>query len=152
MTRSPYEIVEVRRIDREIGRFGGIFRTVFQADRLSSTGRRVMTRSDEIEWRRSDLTYRRDDFETKLQAAHDEVVQFLLGRGWEPLRSDDTGRVTTFRRKSEESLTARLARRALGTGWLLLNGRWIYRPTARPRDRTTNTTGRLNTSPLPGTG
>lgn len=154
MASSRYEIVEVRRIDQELGRYGGVFRSVYQAERVGFPGRRVLTRSHEVEWRRSDLTYRSDDLHAKLRAAHDQVLDFLLARGWEPLGTDQTGRVATLRRKSDASITARLASRGLGSGWLLLNGHWIYRPGAGSPSsgQTRHTTGGLCTNPLGGAG
>lgn len=154
MTSPRYEIVEIRRIDRETGRFGGVFRTVFQAECVGHADRRLLTRSEEIEWRRSDLSYREAHLETKLQAAYDQILGFLLTRGWEPLGTNEGGRVTTLRRDIRRSITARLGRSRLGSDWLMFNGHWICRPAASARSEKSDlgTTGGLTTSPLPGVG
>ncbi len=125
MTELKFEIVELEEVTREVGRFGGIFRTVVIARRIGPAGIQVLAESDEIEWRRSDGIDARQDSENGIRAAHQRIIQSLLARGWEPMGVDAAGRVVTLKRR----LPAADAEAPVGTSrWRRISGKLLRLP------------------------
>ncbi len=101
MAEPKFEVAEIRQITREMGLFGGIFRSLILAERISSSGAKIIARSRMVEWRKSDERYRQIRVETEIGSAYQQILQVLLADGWEPLGTDPEGRVVTLRRRIE---------------------------------------------------
>ncbi len=153
---SKFEIAEIKQVTREVGFFGGIFRSIVEVERISPSGTETIARSDVVEWRVSDRRHGAVELDRKIRAIHQKALQGLLADGWEPMGTDPHGRVVTLRRPVRQSATRgpdsfRLDRDA---GWCRLDGRWVR--LANTGALHTGETGsqRLNrelqTQPLPG--
>jgi hypothetical protein len=107
MPEDTYEIAQIREIVREVGRFGGIMRLLFVAERITVDKSETIAMSSEFEWQKSEkLTD--SDLEQATRKLHTTVLQALLKDAWEPVGTDNRGRVMALRRKirQEESASA----------------------------------------------
>lgn len=97
MGETIYEVAQIREIVREVGRFGGIMRLLYVAERTDPEGTETIAMSTEYEWQKGvepDPAERED----KAHELHNLVLQSLLKDGWEPIGADTNGRVMALRR------------------------------------------------------
>ena len=99
MSETKYEVAQIREIIREVGRFGGIMRMLFVAERTSPDGSETIAMSSEFEWQKNAEHYDDEDIERTRRTLHNHVLQALLAEGWEPIGTDGEGRVMALRRE-----------------------------------------------------
>lgn len=100
MNETTYEVAQIRQITREVGRFGGIMRLLFVAERISPTGTETIAMSSEFEWQK-EQRLAEGELEDTSRHLHGLVLQSLLRDGWEPVGTDEQGRVMALRRPIE---------------------------------------------------
>jgi len=93
-----FEIAQIREITHEVGRFGGIMRLLFVAERTTHGGTETIAMSSEFEWQK-DKKMSAEELERTSRNLHNLVLQSLLTDGWEPIGTDEKGRVMALRRK-----------------------------------------------------
>ncbi len=99
MSETIYEVAQIREIIREVGRFGGIMRMLFIAERTSPEGSETIAMSSEFEWQKDAGQYCEEDIKRIRRTLHSHVLQALLAEGWEPIGTDGEGRVMALRRE-----------------------------------------------------
>ncbi len=92
-----HEIAQIREITHEVGRFGGIMRLLFVAERTTHEGTETIAMSSEFEWQK-DKKVSEQELEQAARQLHNRVLQSLLSDGWEPIGTDEKGRVMALRR------------------------------------------------------
>ncbi len=97
MSEIKYEIAQIREITHEVGRFGGILRLLFVAERTTHEGTETIAMSNEFEWQK-DKKVPEQELERATRKLHNMVLQSLLADGWEPIGTDEKGRVMALRR------------------------------------------------------
>jgi hypothetical protein len=97
MTETTYEVAQIRQINREVGRFGGIMRLLFVAEKTTPEGTETIAMSSEFEWQK-DKKLPEGELEDMTRHLHSLVLQSLLRDDWEPIGTDDKGRVMALRR------------------------------------------------------
>lgn len=97
MSETVYEVAQIREIVREVGRFGGIIRLLFVAERTGPESSETIAMSTEIEWQKG-KELPAAELEDRSRVLHNLVLQSLLKDGWEPIGSDHKGRVMALRR------------------------------------------------------
>lgn len=102
MGEGMYEVVQIREIVHEIGRFGGIMRLLFVAEKTSPEGSETIAMTSEFEWQKHHDQKMQDEVERARRTLHRQVLQALLKEGWEPIGADSTGRVMALRRRIPE--------------------------------------------------
>jgi hypothetical protein len=98
MPEDQFEVAQIREIRREVGRFGGIMRLLFVAERISVEATETIAMSTEFEWQMN-VKVSDSDMEQATRKLHTAVLQALLADAWEPIGTDDKGRVMALRRK-----------------------------------------------------
>lgn len=102
MTETIYEVAQIREIVREVGRFGGIMRLLFVAEKTTPEGSETIAMSTEVEWQKGKEPSEAE-LGDKARVLHNLVLQSLLKDGWEPIGADAKGRVMALRRMMVES-------------------------------------------------
>ncbi len=102
MSETKYEVAQIREITREVGRFGGILRRLYVAERTSPEGIDTIAMSSEFEWQMNADTMDENEIEKASRTLHSHVLQALLADGWEPIGTDSDGRVMALRRPLPE--------------------------------------------------
>ena len=104
MSETKHEIAQIREVTHEVGRFGGIMRLLFVAERTTHEGTETIAMSREFEWQK-DKKVSDQELEKAARKLHNLVLQSLLSDGWEPIGTDEKGRVMALRRTltSDES-------------------------------------------------
>ncbi len=104
MSETKHEIAQIREVTHEVGRFGGIMRLLFVAERTTHEGTETIAMSREFEWQK-DKKVSDQELERAARKLHNLVLQSLLSDGWEPIGTDEKGRVMALRRTltSDES-------------------------------------------------
>ena len=97
MSETKHEIAQIREITHEVGRFGGIMRLLFVAERTTHEGTETIAMSREFEWQK-DKKVSEQELEQAARKLHSLVLQSLLSDGWEPIGTDEKGRVMALRR------------------------------------------------------
>ncbi|GMR10367.1 MAG: hypothetical protein BMS9Abin28_1188 [Anaerolineae bacterium] len=97
MGEAMFEIAQIREITHEVGRFGGIMRLLFVAERTTHEGTETIAMSSEFEWQK-DEKIPEEELEQAARNLHNLVLQSLLSDGWEPIGTDERGRVMALRR------------------------------------------------------
>lgn len=97
MSETVYEVAQIREIVREVGRFGGIMRLLFVAEKITPEETETIAMSTELEWQKKERPSD-DELEEKARVMHNAVLQSLLKDGWEPIGADAKGRVMALRR------------------------------------------------------
>jgi hypothetical protein len=97
MSETKHEIAQIREITREVGRFGGIMRILYVAERTTHEGTETIAMSKEFEWQK-DKNLSEQELEQATRKLHNLVLQSLLSDGWEPIGTDEKGRVMALRR------------------------------------------------------
>ena len=97
MSETKHEIAQIREITHEVGRFGGIMRLLFVAERTTHEGTETIAMSREFEWQK-DKKVSDQELEQAARKLHNLVLQSLLSDGWEPIGTDEKGRVMALRR------------------------------------------------------
>jgi hypothetical protein len=97
MTETTYEVAQIRQITREVGRFGGIMRLLFVAEKTGPDGTETIAMSSEYEWQK-DKRLPEGELEDMSRHLHNVVLQSLLTDGWEPVGTDERGRIMALRR------------------------------------------------------
>ena len=97
MSESKHEIAQIREITHEVGRFGGIMRLLFVAEKTTHEGTETIAMSSEYEWQK-DEKISEEELEQASRNMHNLVLQSLLADGWEPIGTDEKGRVMALRR------------------------------------------------------
>ena len=97
MSDSKHEIAQIREITHEVGRFGGIMRLLFVAEKTTHEGTETIAMSSEYEWQK-DEKISEEELEQAARNMHNLVLQSLLADGWEPIGTDEKGRVMALRR------------------------------------------------------
>lgn len=98
MSKDLYEVAQIREITREVGRFGGIMRLLFVAEKITVENTETIAMSTEFEWQK-DTELSESELEQSTRKLHTAVLQALLADGWEPIGTDVKGRVMALRRK-----------------------------------------------------
>jgi len=98
MPEDQFEVAQIREIRREVGRFGGIMRLLFVAERISVEDTETIAMSTEFEWQLN-VKVSESDMEQATRKLHTAVLQALLADAWEPIGTDSQGRVMALRRK-----------------------------------------------------
>jgi hypothetical protein len=98
MPEDQFEVAQIREIRREVGRFGGIMRLLFVAERITVEATETIAMSTEFEWQMN-VKVSDSDMEQATRKLHTAVLQALLADAWEPIGTDDKGRVMALRRK-----------------------------------------------------
>lgn len=98
MAETVYEVAQIREIIREVGRFGGIMRMLFVAEKITPEGTETIAMSSELEWQKKERP-EQSELEDRGRAMHTSVLQALLAEGWEPIGADAKGRVMALRRE-----------------------------------------------------
>ncbi len=103
MSDIKHEVAQIREVTHEVGRFGGIMRLLFVAERTTHEGTETIAMSSEFEWQK-DKKMPQEELDRAARKLHNLVLQSLLSDGWEPMGTDEKGRVMALRRKlvSEE--------------------------------------------------
>jgi hypothetical protein len=97
MSETKHEIAQIREIIREVGRYGGIMRMLYVAERTTHEGTETIAMSKEFEWQK-DKNLSEQELEQATRKLHNLVLQSLLSDGWEPIGTDEKGRVMALRR------------------------------------------------------
>lgn len=97
MPETIYEVAQIREIVREVGRFGGIMRMLFVAEKITPDDSETIAMSSELEWQKKEQPDEAE-LEEKARVMHNLVLQSLLKDGWEPIGADAKGRVMALRR------------------------------------------------------
>ena len=97
MSETKHEIAQIREITHEVGRFGGIMRLLFVAERTTHEGTETIAMSNEFEWQK-DKKLSDEELERASRKLHNMVLKSLLSEGWEPIGTDEKGRVMALRR------------------------------------------------------
>ena len=97
MSETKHEIAQIREVTHEVGRFGGIMRLLFVAERTTHQGTETIAMSSELEWQK-DKKMPQEEMERAARKLHNRVLQSLLSDGWEPIGTDEKGRVMALRR------------------------------------------------------
>ena len=103
MGEGKFEVAQIREIQREVGRFGGIMRLLFIAEKTSPEGTETIAMTSEFEWQKQHDQESREDVERARRTLHSQILQALLEDGWEPIGTDAGGRVMALRRKLPEA-------------------------------------------------
>jgi hypothetical protein len=98
MSEAMFEIGQIREITHEVGRFGGIMRLLFVAERTTHEGTETIAMSSEFEWQKNEKIPV-EELERTTRNLHNSVLQSLLSDGWEPIGTDERGRVMALRRR-----------------------------------------------------
>ena len=98
MPEDQFEVAQIREIRREVGRFGGIMRLLFVAERITVEATETIAMSTEFEWQLN-VKVSESDMEQATRKLHTAVLQALLADAWEPIGTDSQGRVMALRRK-----------------------------------------------------
>ena len=98
MPEDQFEVAQIREIRREVGRFGGIMRLLFVAERITVEATETIAMSTEFEWQMN-VKVSDSDMEQATRKLHTAVLQALLADAWEPIGTDNQGRVMALRRK-----------------------------------------------------
>lgn len=98
MPDDQFEVAQIREIRREVGRFGGIMRLLFVAERITVEDTETIAMSTEFEWQLN-VKVSDSDMEQATRKLHTAVLQALLADSWEPIGTDNQGRVMALRRK-----------------------------------------------------
>jgi hypothetical protein len=98
MSEAQYEVAQIREITHEVGRFGGIMRLLFVAERTTHEGTETIAMSNEFEWQK-DKKIPEEKLDQAARQLHSLVLQSLLSDGWEPIGTDEKGRIMALRRK-----------------------------------------------------
>jgi len=98
MSEARHEIAQIREITHEVGRFGGIMRLLFVAERTTHEGTETIAMSSEYEWQKAERISE-EELEQATRHLHNLVLQSLLADGWEPIGTDEKGRVMALRRR-----------------------------------------------------
>ncbi len=98
MSEAMFEIAQIREITHEVGRFGGIMRLLFVAERTTHEGTETIAMSSEFEWQK-DEKIPEEELEHATRNLHNLVLQSLLSDGWEPIGTDERGRIMALRRR-----------------------------------------------------
>ena len=98
MPEDQFEVAQIREIRREVGRFGGIMRLLFVAERITVEATETIAMSTEFEWQMN-VKVSDSDMEQATRKLHTAVLQALLADAWEPIGTDGQGRVMALRRK-----------------------------------------------------
>ena len=97
MPEDQFEVAQIREIRREVGRFGGIMRLLFVAERITVEATETIAMSTEFEWQMN-VKVSDSDMEQATRKLHTAVLQALLADAWEPIGTDSQGRVMALRR------------------------------------------------------
>ena len=97
MSETKHEIAQIREITHEVGRYGGIMRLLYVAERTTHEGTETIAMSKEFEWQK-DEKITDEELERAGRKLHNLVLQSLLSEGWEPIGTDEKGRVMALRR------------------------------------------------------
>ena len=108
MSETKHEIAQIREVTHEVGRFGGIMRLLFVAERITHEGTETIAMSREFEWQK-DKKVSDQELEQAARKLHNLVLQSLLSDGWEPIGTDEKGRVMALRRTLTSEEPANLA-------------------------------------------
>jgi hypothetical protein len=103
MGEGKFEVAQIREIVREVGRFGGIMRLLFIAEKTSPEGTETIAMTSEFEWQKQHDQESQEDVERARRTLHSQILQALLEEGWEPVGTDAIGRVMALRRKLPEA-------------------------------------------------
>lgn len=103
MGEGKFEVAQIREILREVGRFGGIMRLLFIAEKTSPEGTETIAMTSEFEWQKQHDLESQEDVERARRTLHSQILQALLEEGWEPIGTDAGGRVMALRRKLPEA-------------------------------------------------
>jgi hypothetical protein len=103
MPEDQFEVAQIREIRREVGRFGGIMRLLFVAERITVEATETIAMSTEFEWQMN-VKVSDSDMEQATRKLHTAVLQALLADAWEPIGTDDKGRVMALRRKITQEI------------------------------------------------
>jgi hypothetical protein len=106
MGEGKFEVAQIREILREVGRFGGIMRLLFVAEKTSPEGTETIAMTSEFEWQKHQDEESQDEMERARRTLHAQILQALLQEGWEPIGTDANGRVMALRRKLPEAPVA----------------------------------------------
>ena len=98
MPDDTFEVAQIREIVREVGRFGGIMRLLYVAEKITADETETIAMSTEFEWQMN-VKISDSDKEQATRKLHTAVLQALLADAWEPIGTDDKGRVMALRRK-----------------------------------------------------
>jgi hypothetical protein len=97
MSETKHEIAQIREVTHEVGRYGGIMRLLYVAERTTHEGTETIAMSREFEWQK-DKKVSDQELEQAARKLHNLVLQSLLSDGWEPIGTDEKGRVMALRR------------------------------------------------------
>ena len=97
MSETKHEVAQIREIIHEVGRFGGIMRLLFVAERTTHEGAEASAISSEFQWQK-DKKVSEEELEQATRHLPHLVLQSLLSDGWEPIGTDEKGRVMALRR------------------------------------------------------
>jgi hypothetical protein len=104
MSETKHEIAQIREITREVGRFGGIMRILYVAERTTHEGTETIAMSKEFEWQK-DKNLSEQELEQATRKLHNLVLQSLLSDGWEPIGTDEKGRVMALNQPSQTTIS-----------------------------------------------
>src|SRR4030067_98809 len=96
---GKFEVGQIREIVREVGRFGGIMRLLFIAEKTSPEGTETIAMTSEFEWQKQHDQESQEGVERARRTLHSQILQALLQDGWEPIGADARGRGMALRRK-----------------------------------------------------
>jgi hypothetical protein len=103
MPDDTFEVAQIREIVREVGRFGGIMRLLYVAEKITAEDTETIAMSTEFEWQMN-VKISDSDKEQATRKLHTVVLQALLADAWEPIGTDDKGRVMALRRKITQEI------------------------------------------------
>jgi hypothetical protein len=103
MPEDQFEVAQIREIVREVGRFGGIMRLLYVAEKITAEDTQTIAMSTEFEWQMN-VKISDSDKEQATRKLHTVVLQALLADAWEPIGTDDKGRVMALRRKITQEI------------------------------------------------
>lgn len=103
MAEGKFEVVQIREILREVGRFGGVMRLLFVAEKISPEGTENIAMTSEFEWQKHKDQRSQEEVERARRTLHSQILQALLEQGWEPIGTDASGRVMALRRQLPEA-------------------------------------------------
>lgn len=105
MSEGKFEVAQIREIVHEVGRFGGILRLLFIAEKTSPEGTETIAMTSEFEWQKHQDQGSQEEIERSRRTLHSQVLQALLAEGWEPIGTDADGKVMSLRRKIPEEVS-----------------------------------------------
>jgi hypothetical protein len=103
MGEVKFEVAQIREILREVGRYGGIMRLLFVAEKTSPEGTENIAMTSEFEWQKHKDEDSLEEMERTRRTLHSQILQALLDQGWEPIGTDASGRVMALRRQLPEA-------------------------------------------------